>query len=708
MKKHIVKYGSKTTPLISINRELGIVKIEGNCVPIDSSIFFAEFIDHFTEYLKDPTEKTIIFLNFNNIHSDTVKFLGYLTSSIYSEKVNYKFDVVIINNSIYTEDVVELFTMSNRKLNDIKIDVINSSDELLEIPDEIIINGKSAIETYLSTAEYEILLDEVKVIFVGNGGAGKTSLIKRIINNRYDDNEGPTEGISILDYMLKDDQKEIKCHLWDFGGQEIMHATHQFFLSKNCLYVLLLDGRKEDDEEYWLSLINSFGENSPIIIVINKIDQNSKYDVNRKFLINKYPNIHSFHRISCKENKGVQDLINEIPEAIESNKILKKWKSKWLGIKKHCESYKKAFFSYEEYLQICQQFNLIDKNEQDLLVNYLNDIGVIVHFDEFNLTDTYIIQPTWITGAVYCIINSRVAQEKFGLIANSDLEHIFSDKLHIYPKSKFSYIIQVMLKFELCYRVSENTILIPALLSIQEPPFDFDIDNSLHFRLLFSFLPKSVLPNIMVKMHRDLMSNCQWRTGLLIMDTYLNSKAIIKLDEREKKIEINVSGDHKREYLSIIRRQFRDVMRKYDEQFKELVQVAPNTNYFIEYEELVGLEQNKRKRIFIGKLGVELYVKEILDGIERSDERQKIHEANKIAILIKEQRKRKRNVPKIVWGLIVGAGIVLGIIWTIIQFLESDTYIKHFKTKEDNISDTILIDSLLKKVPDPSYNSNEK
>ena len=31
-----------------------------------------------------------------------------------------------------------------------------------------------------------------------------------------------------------------------------MHATHQFFLSKRSLYILVLDGRKEEDAEYWL------------------------------------------------------------------------------------------------------------------------------------------------------------------------------------------------------------------------------------------------------------------------------------------------------------------------------------------------------------------------------------------------------------------------------------------------------------------------
>ena len=34
--------------------------------------------------------------------------------------------------------------------------------------------------------------------------------------------------------------------MWDFGGQEIYHATHQFFLTRRSLYVLVDDTRKDD------------------------------------------------------------------------------------------------------------------------------------------------------------------------------------------------------------------------------------------------------------------------------------------------------------------------------------------------------------------------------------------------------------------------------------------------------------------------------
>ena len=71
-------------------------------------------------------------------------------------------------------------------------------------------------------------------------------------------------------------------NVWDFGGQQIYHATHQFFLTHRSLYVLVDDTRKDyksvSDEgfKYWLELIEVFGGHSPTLIFQNEKDGRSK------------------------------------------------------------------------------------------------------------------------------------------------------------------------------------------------------------------------------------------------------------------------------------------------------------------------------------------------------------------------------------------------------------------------------------------------
>jgi Leucine-rich repeat (LRR) protein len=137
----------------------------------------------------------------------------------------------------------------------------------LEIPPpEIIRKGKKAIKAYFKALEKgKLPLSEVKVLLVGDGGAGKTSLVKRLVGKRFNKKEPQTHGININQWEVKQRKNPIKTYLWDFGGQEIMHATHQFFLSKRSLYILVLDGRKDEKTEYWLKHIRSFGGDSPVL-----------------------------------------------------------------------------------------------------------------------------------------------------------------------------------------------------------------------------------------------------------------------------------------------------------------------------------------------------------------------------------------------------------------------------------------------------------
>jgi internalin A len=62
----------------------------------------------------------------------------------------------------------------------------------------------------------------------------------------------------------------MRLSMWDFGGQEIYHATHQFFLTDQSLFVLVWNARagwEHGRVRYWLDLISARAPNAPIILV---------------------------------------------------------------------------------------------------------------------------------------------------------------------------------------------------------------------------------------------------------------------------------------------------------------------------------------------------------------------------------------------------------------------------------------------------------
>jgi internalin A len=490
---------------------------------------------------------------------------------------------------------IEWTTSWKRRL---RLKAIYLSDNPFENPPvEILKKGREAVLNFFKSLECEQKpLNEVKVLLVGDGGAGKTSLVKRLVKEGFDGNEHQTQGINIKKWGFEDKDREIKVNFWDLGGQEIMHATHQFFLSKRSLYILVLDSRKDEKAEYWLKHIRSFGGDSPVLVVLNKIDENPAFELNRKFLQEKYPSIGGFFRISCKENRGVETFSKKLQKELSKIEHLQiEWAKSWFNVKTRLENMRCDFITYEEYENMCLEEKMGDKSSQDTLVDFLNDLGVVVHFKEISLLDTHVLEPRWITEGVYRIINSETLAKKKGVLRFGMLDEILEQKKegdYYYPPARYDYIINLMKKFELCYAIDGETVLLPDLLAVPEPDFDFDFNEALRFFIEYDFLPRSVMPRFIVKMNRDIKNGLQWRTGVVLENKDFNSCAVIKSDNEARRIYINVNGGQKRDYFSSILFNLREINSSF-EQLKaiEKIPIPDEPEIAVSYDHLVYLEE---------------------------------------------------------------------------------------------------------------------
>ena len=150
-------------------------------------------------------------------------------------------------------------------------------------PPEVVTRGAEDVKNYFRQLqdEGEDHLYEAKLLIVGEGGAGKTTLSNKIRNPNYrlQKAEKSTEGIDVVQWTFRTPSgPDFRVNIWDFGGQEIYHATHQFFLTQRSLYLLVADTRKEDtDFYYWLNVVDTLSDHSPLIVVKNeKQDRHAK------------------------------------------------------------------------------------------------------------------------------------------------------------------------------------------------------------------------------------------------------------------------------------------------------------------------------------------------------------------------------------------------------------------------------------------------
>ena len=508
----------------------------------------------------------------------------------------------------------------------LKLEQLNLQGSKLNIPPEIlarVTNASGIVEYYFSSET--LPLREAKVILVGQSSTGKTSLINRLVHNTYNPHEGKTNGIAISEWSVNvlseqgNTFEPIRLNIWDFGGQEIMHATHQFFLTKRSLYLLVCNSRNSEADNrlyYWLKIIRSFGGDSPVIVVGNKIDEQS-FNIGRRELMNKYPQIRAIFDTSCVDGRGIQDLSKTIAREIANlPHIFDPIPKKWFSIKDRLSSMGKNYLPYDEYKKICKREGVLQDYGQSTLIGFLHDLGTMIYFqDDPRLQELGILNPEWVTNGVYQIINSNSLFQSFGILSVKDLESILPQKE--YSRSHYTFIINIMQKFELCYPFDNDTsrYLIPDLLHKEEPDTG-DWNKALAFQYKYSVLPSSVLSRFIVRMHPFISQNTVWHSGVVLkMD---DSRVRVKADLDAGNITIEIDGGNSR----------RDVLQKIRSQFESIHKTIPGLEFIeqipipghpeirpIDYKQLLLSESRKAYKFPVVGLDENIDVRQLLNGV---------------------------------------------------------------------------------------------
>lgn len=478
-------------------------------------------------------------------------------------------------------------------------------------------------------------LNEAKMLVVGQGSVGKTSLIKRLAKGTFNPNENKTEGIEIQKWRVSTHRSPlVTLNIWDFGGQEIMHATHQFFLTKRSIYLLVLDARLNDQEnrvEYWLKIIQSFGKNSPVIVVCNKLDQ-QPIDLDRRGLQKKYATIKAFVETSCSTGAGIEQLREVIAEQVAAlEHIHDQLPLAWFKVKTRLENMRDDFIQYQDYERLCRYEEINDELNQSTLLGFMHDLGVVLNFrDDPRLQDTNILNPEWVTNGVYRILNSHSLFQSKGVLEREALNHILDPSK--YPKDKHHLIIMDMMrKFELCFDfegLRDQKFLIPDLLTREEPDTG-DWSEALQFEYHYNVLPSSIISRFIVRMHPYINKNTLWRTGAVLLND--GDRALVKADMEDRKISILIGGSYqsRRRLLEVIRSNFNSIHRTIPGLIAE--EKVPLPNYpgvVVDFKHLVRLEVNGIREWIPEGLEQPLRVSELLDGLESKQSRRERHENN--------------------------------------------------------------------------------
>jgi internalin A len=342
--------------------------------------------------------------------------------------------------------------------------------------------GLSTLKAYLRSLENAEPLYEAKLVLVGEGNVGKTTLLKAL-KGKEDEapqkNEPTTHGVEIdiqglrLPHPAKDGV-EIQFNAWDFGGQDVYRVTHQFFFSRRALYLLVWEPRRgvqAGQVEDWLNMIRlRAGHDARVLIVSTHCQTGERIArIDKPALIQQYGDmIAGFYEVDSLvpdehtgEMVGIAALKKVIAEqAAQLEQMGMRFNRNWKFARDELMVHAEPRVSYATFAEICARHGL-SEIDAETLAHLMHDLGYIVHYsDDERLRDDVVLQPQWLTKAIGFVLEDRVTQEYEGILPDGRLRQVWYDHPFAneprYDPSLYPFFLRLMEKYDVSYRLPDG------------------------------------------------------------------------------------------------------------------------------------------------------------------------------------------------------------------------------------------------------------
>ncbi|XP_070394975.1 leucine-rich repeat serine/threonine-protein kinase 1 isoform X2 [Dermacentor albipictus] len=373
----------------------------------------------------------------------------------------------------------------------------------------------------------------MKLMIVGVQGIGKTSLLEQLrqegtgsYRKRPPEHWGKrvghrglglktprgvmlsTVGVDLGDWTLKGRHGPVTFRTWDFGGQKEYYATHQYFLSKRSLYLVvwrITDGeRGVQGIHQWLINIQARAPNAPVLVVGTHQDLVKEclpdgYAEELQALIRSrflgvvdadkcgLPRVLDSLEVSCRTRHNIRHLCQLIYDVAfdmrcpgsKERLLEQRIPATYLALEDVVGSLalerrlqgKEPVLHAEQYRMLVmhelqQKFDCCfrDMAELNQATSFLHDNGVLLHYEDATLKDLYFLDPQWLCDVLAHVVTVREINPfaRNGIMRLEDLQHLFRSA------ETRSYLLSLLNKFEVALTWDGRSLLIPSLLPSEE------------------------------------------------------------------------------------------------------------------------------------------------------------------------------------------------------------------------------------------------
>ena len=484
-------------------------------------------------------------------------------------------------------------------------------------------NCLTDLKNYFKDKKRESLpLYESKIILVGNGRVGKTCLVKRLLDKTFNLNEPTTHAIQLREWPLPELAEDaglmkIQLNIWDFGGQDIYHATHRFFMRTQALFVLVWDVQTEQMPQqtevvdgkkiiyknypmlYWLSYIKDQSNNSSVIVVQSKMGKTGKQEPKLSDEEKREYNVWKTVSVESSRNSanGFKEL-EGIVEAIVAEQVQKSCTeipAQWYRVRKTiAEMQKKEVkqIPLAEFEQLCADEGL-NGSSTNTLLKYLHNTGVFF-YQEGIFNNQIVIDQKWAIDAVYTLFNragyfARIHNK--GYFKEEDIQEAWK----AYTPEEQELFISFMEQCEICFEINEQEarknnflfyereFIAPQLLPEEKPvneiTYAFEESEGVYFKYQHRFLHAAVIQRFIVRTGFLSNINNMWKEGILIKT--IDGTALIEAIPNVNELLIRIKGAHYENLLTKIRNELKEINQE-EQDIKESVSLDGQTFVLLE------------------------------------------------------------------------------------------------------------------------------
>ncbi|MGH3721862.1 MAG: COR domain-containing protein [Pseudonocardiaceae bacterium] len=447
---------------------------------------------------------------------------------------------------------------------------------------ELISRGSDTLAAYLDSLEDVVAQFEAKVLLVGEGNVGKTSLVASLLGDPFVENRKTTHGVEIRPLMLRHPGRDVDMTIWtwDSGGQEVYRITHQFFFSRRALYLMVWnarEGQEQNEVEGWLRRIRlRVGSECRAIVVATHSDERQP-ELDFPHLQRTLPGMLAGQcAIDNLSGNGVGELRKMIAgEAAGLPQMGRLLSRRWIAAREEigvlAES--EPQIPYEQFVAVCKRCDVTGRQVGTLL-DLMHDLGQVIYYgDNEGLRDLVVLNPEWLTKAISHVLEDRPTRQAQGVLDHARLKDIWRERPDGsgYPTRYHPYFLRLMEKFDVSYRMddSEDRSLVAQLVPHERPELPWEArtpvpDGIRAISLICKLIePAPGLIAWLTVRHHDASIGKHWRSGVFLRHPIADyaSEALLEL-RADTRLVIEVRAPSPDMLFNVLRDSIEHLIRK--------------------------------------------------------------------------------------------------------------------------------------------------